>query len=332
MPPAAGVQIVERDRVLLAALAIARYLTGEQAARLVFPGLHRRVHQRRLNRLAKPGPTDPLVRALSYRGPTGAPLKAWALTEAGYVAAKLVVPHVAAPGGDVGPAFLEHSLMLNELLVELIVRVRAETGSEPLLDLPFRWFTESGGCAEFKYYDRPERSIKEVRIRPDAILEIGEPRRRVFLECETGAHTLVSSDPTSTGATWAKIQRYTHLIAGSIGQHDARTPYSGVWPDGFTPVLLFLTPSERRRDAIRKLVADPKRGVRIKVRAFTFREAAGLLGALALGHPRPGTSPGSVARLHGPGSRPRLVQQAGRHVTPSDETGSAGSVPVNGRP
>jgi hypothetical protein len=332
MPPAAGVQIVERDRVLLAALAIARYLTGEQVARLVFPGLHRRVHQRRLNKLARPGATDPLVRALSYRGPTGAPLKAWALTEAGYVAAKLVVPHVAAPGGDVGPAFLEHTLMLNELLVELVVGVRAETGGEPLLDLPFRWFTENGGCAEFRYYDRSECSIKEARIRPDAILEIGEPRRRVFLECETGAHTLVSSDPTSTGATWAKIQRYTQLLAASVGQHDARTPYSIVWPDGFTPVLLFLTPSERRRDAIRKLVADPKRGIRIKVRAYTFREAAVLLGTLALGRLGQGTPARNVARLGAPGSGPPAIRQLGRHVAVSHESSAAGAVPVNGRP
>jgi hypothetical protein len=242
-----------------------------------------------------------------------------------------VVPHVAAPGGDVGPAFLEHSLLLNELLVELVVGVRAETGREPLLDLPFRWFTENSGCAEFRYYDRSRCSVEEARIRPDAILEIGEPRRRVFLECETGAHTLVSSDPTSTGATWAKIQRYTHLLAGGVGQHDARTPYSIVWPDGFRPVLLFLTASERRRDAIRKLVADPKRGVRITVRGYTFREAAVLLGALALGRRAQGASPGNVARLHGPWSGPRAIHQPDRRIAAGRESAPAASGPIDGR-
>jgi hypothetical protein len=46
-------------------------------------------------------------------------------------------------------------------------------------------------------------------------------------------------------------------------------------------VLVFLVHSERRRDAIRKLFADPEKPVRIPVRAFTFTEAPGVLGGTA---------------------------------------------------
>ena len=292
MPNPAGAQVVRRDYALLAALALARYLTGDQVARLVFQGRDERVPRRRLNRLAGPGPhgLDPLVRALSYRGPTGAPLKAWALTEAGYVAAKRVVPYVAAPAGDVGPAFLEHSLLLNDVLVDLILKVRADP-EDAFADLPFRWIPETGEYVTFEHYNRKAQAIERARIRPDATLEIGEPRRRLFLECETGSHTLVSSDPNSTGATYAKIQRYTHLLAGSVGQHDSTTPYSLLCPDGFAPVLIFLVHSDRRRDAIRKMVADPKRAIRIKVRAYTFHEAVDVLAALSSGSPKPLADP-----------------------------------------
>jgi hypothetical protein len=292
MPNPAGTQVVRRDYTLLTALALARYLTGDQVARLVFQGRDERVPRRRLNRLAGPGPQglDPLVRALSYRGPTGAPLKAWALTEAGYVTAKRVVPYVAAPAGDVGPAFLEHSLLLNDVLVDLVLKVRTDP-EDPFTDLPFRWIPESGEYVTFEHYNRKAQAIERARIRPDATLEIGEPRRRLFLECETGSHTLVSSDPNSTGATYAKIQRYTHLLAGSVGQHDSTTPYSLLCPDGFAPILIFLIHSDRRRDAIRKMVADPKRAVRIKVRAYTFQEAVDLLAALSSGSPAPLADP-----------------------------------------
>ncbi len=244
MPSPTGTRVVERDHAVLAALALARYL--------------------------------------SYRGASGAPLKAWALTEAGYVLAKQIVPYVAAPASDVGAAFLEHSLLLNDVLVDLIVKVRGQP-EEPLSDLPFRWIPENGNDVTFDYYDRPAQRIQHARIRPDATLEIGEPRRRVFLECETGSQTIVSSDPLNTGATWAKIQRYAHLIVGTTGQHETRTPYSLLCPDGATPVLVFVVHSDRRRDAIRKLAADPKRAIKVTVRAYTLQEAADVLGALAVG-------------------------------------------------
>jgi len=283
----AGARVMKRDHGLLAALATARYLSGDQVARLVFPGVDERVPRRRLNRLSQRGPHGlaPLVRGLAYRGALGAPLKAWALTEAGYVVANELVPHATAPGSDVGAAFVEHALLLNDVLVSLVEKTKP--GPEWFSDLPFRWLAEGGDCLAFDYYDRAKQAMERGRIRPDATLEIGEPRRRLFLECETGSRTLVSLDPTNTGATWTKIQRYTNLIAGSVGQHEEATPYSVLCPDGFAPVVIFLAHSDRRRDAIRKLVADPRRAVRIKVRAYTFLEATEVLAGLVPGRPKP---------------------------------------------
>ena len=291
MPFPAGTQVVDRDRAVLSALAIARYLTIDQLSRLIFAGRNERVARRRLNRLSQPGPgkLDPLVRAVAYRSATGAPLKAWALTEAGYALAKRFVPYAPAPRKDVGPAFMEHTLLLNDVFVGLAVKVlgAGERAGRALTELPFRWVAESGEYVSFEYYDRHAQSVAKGRIRPDATLEIGAPPRRLFLECETGAHTLVSSDPTSTGATNAKIQRYAHLLAGAVGQHDAKTPYAKIFPDAAPATLVFLVHSERRRDAIRKLVAEPAKSVRIAVRALTFAEAVSVLAAAVRGVPGP---------------------------------------------
>ena len=283
MPFPPGTHVVRRDYDIIAALAIARYLTLDQLMRVVFVDRSERIARRRLQRLASPGPggLDPLLRSVAYRGPTGAPLKAWALTEAGYVLAKQLVPYAPTPQRDVGAAFLEHTLLLNDVVVELLSRSR-DAGCS-FSELPFRWIAESGQYASFEYYDREAQRALKTRIRPDATLEIGSPARRIFLECETGTHTLVSADPTNTGATNAKIQRYTQFIAGAIGQHDPRTPYSVVCPDRLSPVVLFVVHSPRRRDAIRELVADPAKHVRLKVRAYTFGEAAASLGSLVGG-------------------------------------------------
>lgn len=285
MPFPPGTQVVRRDYDIIAALAIARYLTLEQLMRVAFVDRSERIARRRLQRLASPGPVglDPLLRSVAYRGPTGAPLKAWALTEAGYVLAKRLVPYAPTPHRDVGAAFLEHTLLLNDVLVELVARGR-DAGCA-FTELPFRWIAESGQYASFEFYDRQAQRSQKTRIRPDATLEIGNPARRIFLECETGTHTLVSADPTNTGATNAKIQRYTQFIAGTVGQHDPRTPYSVVCPDRLSPVLLFVVHSPRRRDAIRELVSDPARPARLKVRAYTFGEAAAALGSLVGGLP-----------------------------------------------
>jgi hypothetical protein len=180
-------------------------------------------------------------------------------------------------------------LLLNDVFVDLTAKVLeggAVTASA-LTDVPFRWLAETGEYVNFEYYDREGQKLVKARIRPDATLELGEPRRRLFLECETGAHTLVSSDPTSTGATNAKIARYAHLLAGAVGQHDATTPYAALCPDAFPAVLVFLVHSERRRDAIRKMVADPAKAVRIAVRAYTFAEAVEVLAAVARGRAVP---------------------------------------------
>jgi hypothetical protein len=285
MPFPPGTQVVRRDYDIIAALAIARYLTLDQLMRVVFVDRSERIARRRLQRLASPGPSglDPLLRSVSYRGPSGAPLKAWALTEGGYVLAKRLVSYAPTPQRDVGAAFLEHTLLLNDVLVELLARGRAAGCA--FTELPFRWFAESGQYASFEFYDRQALRSQKARIRPDATLEIGSPARRIFLECETGTHTIVSTDPTNTGATNAKIQRYTQFIAGTVGQHDPRTPYAVLCPDRLSPVLLFVVHSPRRRDAIRKLVSDPAKPVRLKVRAYTFTEAAEALGSLVDGAP-----------------------------------------------
>src|SRR5689334_8920626 len=83
-------RLTERDRQVVASLAIARYLASGQLQRLFFPG-RSRTYLKRLSALAglteRKVFTPPYLRRLPYRTAKGGMETAWALTDAGYVLA-----------------------------------------------------------------------------------------------------------------------------------------------------------------------------------------------------------------------------------------------------
>lgn len=133
---ARGATLTERDRQVVAYVAIARYLSTAQLHRLAFPGRSLAPCKRRLSRLAglwkstKLRPTKvglnenfvpPYLRRREYRTFAGDIVEAWALTDAGYLLAEQVLrAPLRVPRGDVSAEFLEHSVALNEVLIGLV--------------------------------------------------------------------------------------------------------------------------------------------------------------------------------------------------------------------
>jgi hypothetical protein len=250
-----------------------RYLTTAQFEALLFMGASESVARRRLARLAKAS----YLRRVPYRNSAGEPAMAWTLEVAGYLAARRVhadLPPV--PTYQVKPDQLEHDLMLNSLYLSLAVAARAK--QLPLGRWPFRWIPSAAARQPWREYDRASGREESRMLLPDAILELAGTRRRVFIEAETGSHTLgFRTETESRGSTKSKIERYTRYVAEPAAGEGRATFYEAAFSDRWAPELLFVVPSNARRDNIRDFVnrewrpANPS--VALGVRALTFDEA-----------------------------------------------------------
>ena len=141
-----GVVLTDRDRILISYLAIARYASTAQVQRLIAEELDDSIVPRRLRRLCseanRPGASPPL-RKLRFKRAEGTAVAVWALTQYGRAVAEDLVPYLRPPGqADVGAQFLQHTLMLNDVLVDLVLALRA-SWDRPLAELPFRWLCEN---------------------------------------------------------------------------------------------------------------------------------------------------------------------------------------------
>jgi Replication-relaxation len=145
MPGPAGYVRTLRDDRLLAYLGIARYASADQLHRLFFDGASKKQTYRRLAKLCEPGgqPGEgPCLRRLAYRRRDGMEVPVWALAPFGRGVASKQVPWLRPPAAtDIGARFLEHTLVLNDVLASLIAALRAGA-SATLYDLP-----SSGGSA-----------------------------------------------------------------------------------------------------------------------------------------------------------------------------------------
>lgn len=330
-------QLTERDKQLMGYLGLCRYLSSEQVLRLFFPGRDKASSLRRLLRLAgewrrtKRGPNTsltlrysnfepPYLRRVFFRTYDGERVEVWTLTEFGYaVAGKVLGGPVRLPQQDVGPQFLEHTIVLNELLVELVdpaalpcsacggkrewaklpnLRGGGKTEQEHRLvcvspkcrkmireelpspaELPFRWVSSEGTRLPWQEYDRLSGSKRDRVIVPDCVVELPVTKQRLFVECETGSHTVVPKTDQKPGATIAKLNRYKQFIHGyGPGLRDA-TNYARTYPDGWGPVLLFLVGTEGRRNLVNAALEaeTQKGGWQIAAKAVTREELVALI-------------------------------------------------------
>src|SRR5512143_852202 len=146
MPNVKGVVLTERDHVLLSYVGIARYASADQVHKLLFDGRSKKQTYRRLAKLCRPGgrPGEgACLRRLEYRRKEGTGVPVWALTPYGRSVVAPALPWLRPPAAtDIGARFLEHTLLLNEVLLGLVLELRrGET--TPLGGLPFRWLCET---------------------------------------------------------------------------------------------------------------------------------------------------------------------------------------------
>jgi hypothetical protein len=222
----------------------------------------------------------PMLRPLGFRAFDGEPQQLWALTTAGYaVAGAELCRPLRVPRMDIGAAFAEHFVRLTDLFVEL-VRPYLLAGVA-LGKLPFVWdVTEQ---LELPWREGGPSGKERMRVvRPDAVLEIPAARRRYFVECETGSHTLVPRSPEKHQTTLRKLERYDDYVCGLADVRARLSHYRLSHPDGWPCEVLFLVPSQVRQESTASVLATFRsgRGKSVAARAFVLPEAVAHLRSL----------------------------------------------------
>jgi hypothetical protein len=303
---APGVILTDRDRRLLAYFALARLLTADQVQQLLGGDLSPQVTARRLRRLSEESPPQrshpnagPYLERHELRSDPGAARHVWSLTEAGWLEAKRVeadwlassshrsplLPDSMQPATrDLGQQFVKHTILLNQVLVDLVSQRGA--AATPLPELPFRWIPEAKDQLGFKLYDKRTGLVVPTAVKPDAILEAPGVKRRFFLEAETGSHSITTRAPFGfhAGAITRKLQRYAAYFTGLVEKGLPATWYSRAFPDQLFPELLILVHSTSRKERVgwvtsRRLAKMPEPRP-FAVRVLTFEEAARAIAAV----------------------------------------------------
>jgi hypothetical protein len=296
MPNPKGAVLTGRDRALLAYVAVARYASAEQVHRLFFDGSSKKQTYRRLAKLCQPGARPgegACLRRLEYRRADGTGVPVWALAPHGRAVAEREVPWLGAPAAaDVGARFLEHTIVLNDVLAGMVLRLR-RSPTALLVDLPFRWVSENDEALSFRTLDQRTGAWQHALLKPDALVTIPERRRRLFLEAETGTQSIATANPERTGAVLAKLGRYRIFFTG-LAQDSRATWYEQAFADGHEPRLVFLVHSDKRRQRVERAVREalgrlPPR--EFKTLVLTFDEAPRALAHYAVQGVLPGTGP-----------------------------------------
>ncbi len=271
-------RLQDRDRQLLAMLAMCRYLSTEQIRRLCFMGRTETPADKRLRQLAgigKYGFPNPFVERSVYRNFAGQLIPVWRPTTSGYVVAAAIVETTTQPprGAEIRPQFMDHTLLLNELFVGLaeaplkkalatrvaeIPRRRHRSAADGLYanakTLAFNWIACDSVRLPWREYSHGNRLDRIIQ--PDAVLELPKLRSRLFLECETGSHTIVPRGFHKPGSTLSKAQRYEGFICDLVDNESKTTFYERLYPDGFAPQVLFLVSNPGRADSINHALTE----------------------------------------------------------------------------
>jgi hypothetical protein len=274
------VVLTPRDRELLVHLALARHLSADQIGRLVFAGKTDSIVRRRLCRLASG--KHAYVRRVPFRTRDGVRTVVWSLGSLGYLAARNLFGEIPdRPVNDPGAEFLEREVGLNELYVGLAAA--ASRKRVPLDRRPFRWLSSDSARLPWTEFDAKSKSPASRLIRPDTTVEMLEPKRRIFIELETGPLGLHRDNTHGRDALKlkAKIDRYVRFLVTPLSSLLNETFYLRAFSDGWPAELLFLVRSATRRDDIADNVASTWRPtndrVPFTIRALTLDEAPAAL-------------------------------------------------------
>lgn len=255
--------VTERDRHACALVREARTLSAEQLVRLLLPGRSERAGRWLLRSLVDLG----LLRRDAWVGLDGL-TSVYSVTQDGDSQAERV-----APGGvsfdAVEAASLPHHLALAELYVRLQEAALTRPAAPARRGRPkagaalfaranhpaWRWLV-GGESVSLPWREYAKGALKDRLIRPDAVLELVGQRRRLFLEEETGSHTVRAVSPDKPGATTEKVKRYVAYVSGFVDANARTTWYQQRYADGFKPELVLLQPSEGRCATVRAAVAS----------------------------------------------------------------------------
>jgi len=249
-------RLTDRDRQLAGLLAVARYLSTEQLSKLLYAGRNIDNMRRRFLRLAGEGSRGfrpAYLRRLFYRTYEGHHLDMWTLTNTGYAVAEIVLgTGIKIPRHDVGAAFREHTIVLNELFVALMMPTGAGYARAKQDD--FRWVASDTVRLPWRQNLGPGSRTPDRLVLPDAVLEIPSPRRRFFLECEMGTHPILSGKHPKPGSTIAKVQSYEGFLRSYVDASATQTFYARSYPDRYIPEVLFLVRTSHRAEAINEAI------------------------------------------------------------------------------
>src|SRR5713101_646236 len=271
-------RVTDRDRQLIGLLAVARYLSTEQLSKLLYRARNIDNMRRRFLRLAGEGPRGfkpAYIRRLYYRTYEGHLFDMWALTSTGYAVAEIVLgTAIKIPRHDVGAAFREHTIVLNELFVALMMPPAGGYARAKQDD--FRWVASDTVRLPWRQNLGPGSRTPDRLVLPDAVLEIPSPRRRFFLECEMGTHPILSGKHPKPGSTIAKVQSYEGFLRSYVDASATQTFYARSYPDNYVPEVLFLVRTPHRAKAINEAIREwrDKLGTQAcTARALTIDEA-----------------------------------------------------------
>lgn len=282
MPGPSGYVRTTRDDQLLSYVGIARYASAEQLHRLFFAGASKKQTYRRLAKLCEAGgqPSEgPCLRRLEYRRRDGTGVPVWALAPFGRSIASRRVPWLRPPAAsDIGYRFLEHTLVLNDVLAALVATLRPSPEA-PLCDLPFRWLCENDEALTYRLPHPGTGTWLRSVLKPDAVMTIQARGRRLFIEAETGSQSIATAHPDRTGAVLSKLTRYRTFFTDR-SDDGYGTWYRASFPDELDPRLVFLVHSDERRRKVERAVKErlgllPPHQFRVMV--MTFDQAASLL-------------------------------------------------------
>ena len=253
-------RLIDRDRQLLMVLAEGRLLSSRQLSYLFFHGRSGSAARMRLGALEDAG----LIERTSSRKLEGAPEICWSLSGAGRRAVEGWWGTDVDEPGDVQAEYLEHHVFFSEVFVRLLggglearlQRIDTKAGrlqrQKQLGQLyarsehrSWRWVA-SGATLQLPWREFTGGEAKDRLIRPDALLEFGSRRLRVFIEGETGSQPIQSRNKSRHGATTAKLDRYLAYVTGLADAAARVTWYQQRFPDGFAPELVLLLPAGQR--------------------------------------------------------------------------------------
>ena len=246
----------DRDRQLIGLLGVVRYLSTEQLCRLFYDGRNMHNMRKRLLRLAGEGALGfrrAFIRRLFYRTYEGQRREMWTLTNAGYTLSATVLDTVIKiPKHDVGAAFREHAIVLNELFVAL---VRPPGGGYARArQTQFRWIASDTVRLPWKQHLAHGSTTPDRLVLPDAVLEIPSAKRRLFLECEMGTHPIASAARPKPGSTIAKVQNYEGFLRSYVDARATQTFYARSYPDNYVPEVLFLVRTAHRATTVNEAI------------------------------------------------------------------------------